>query len=356
MKSINNCIKNGAPLYDINGKRIHAQFPHMLYHNGKYYLYGSNKEFSNGTGIWHWGIKMYESEDLYNWKEVGIIIPPDENDPASPLYPHKTMDAPCIIYNRKTDKWVCWLIEMNEKKAYTLVADSLFGPYKFSVEGFFPCGLTVGDFDIAEADDGKAYIYFNNPHKRIICGELTEDYTATTGKYTAILDRPQGVPYVREAPAHFQRDGKSYLITSGTTAFFPNPSEIAVGKHLGEYVTLGDPHVDDETKTSFHSQIRSVFKVPGKKDLYIALADRWLPDYMHVPYEKIRDWYYAHYHGATQKQSQVTARELEDHYNIILGCMKQDVSIAEYVFLPIVFDKEIPSIYWRDEWSLEEFE
>ena len=105
------------------------------------------------------------------------------------------------------------------------------------------------------------------------------------------------------------------------------------------------------SKTSFHSQIRSVFKVPGKKDLYIALADRWLPDYMHVPYEKIRDWYYARYHGAT-----VTARELEDHYNIIFGCMKQDVSIAEYVFLPIVFDKEIPSIYWRDEWSLEEFE
>ena len=99
-----------------------------------------------------------------------------------------------------------------------------------------------------------------------------------------------------------------------------------------------------------------MFKVPGKKDLYIALADRWLPDYMHVPYEKIRDWYYARYHGATQEQSQVTARELEDHYNIILGCMKQDVSIAEYVFLPIVFDKEIPSIYWRDEWSLEEFE
>jgi len=356
MKMTNQFIRNGMPMYDVDGTRMHVQFPHIIFHNHKYYLYGSNKEFSNGTGIWHWGIKMYESEDLYNWKEVGIIIPPNKTDVNSPLYPQKTMDAPCIVYNKKTDTWVCWLIEMNEQKAYTLVSESLFGPYHFTGEGFFPCGLTIGDFDIAETEDGKAYIYFNHPHKRIICGELTEDYTATTGQYTSILECSEGVPFVREAPAHFYRDGKNYLITSGTTAFFPNPSEIAVGSHLGEYKTIGDPHVGDESKTSFHSQIRSVFKVPGKKDLYIALADRWLPDYMHVPYEKIRDWYYARYHGASKEQSQVTARELEEHYNIILGCMKQDVSRAECVFLPIVFEDEKPLIYWRDAWSLAEFE
>ena len=101
-------------MHDIDGKRMHVQFPHIIYHNDKYYLYGSNKEFSYGKGIWHWGIKMYESEDLYNWKEVGIIIPPNETDESSPLHPSKAMDAPCIIYNAKTQKWVCWLIEMNE--------------------------------------------------------------------------------------------------------------------------------------------------------------------------------------------------------------------------------------------------
>lgn len=353
---MNTSIKNGSPLYDIDGKRMHVQFPHIVYHNDKYYLYGSNKEFSKGTGIWHWGIKMYESEDLYNWKEVGIIIPPNETDLTSPLHPSKTMDAPCIVYNKKTDTWVCWLIEMNEKKAYTLVSKSLFGPYQFTGEGFFPCGLTIGDFDIAVAEDGKAYIYFNNPHGRIICAELADDYTCVTGKYNTILERPEGVPFAREAPSHFQYGGKNYLITSGTTAFFPNPSEIAVGKHLGEYVTLGDPHVNDDTHTSFHSQIRSVFKVP-ERNLYIALADRWLPDYMHVPYEKIRDWYCARYNGAgtNKEQCQAIERDLKS-YDIILGCAKQDVSRAQCVFLPISFDEEIPRIYWRDEWRIEEFE
>ena len=34
----------------------------------------------------------------------------------------------------------------------------------------------------------------------------------------------------------------------------------------------------DTSRTSFRSQISSVFKHPHKKDLYIALADRWLPE------------------------------------------------------------------------------
>ena len=343
-------------MYDVNGMRMHVQHPHIIFYNNKYYLYGSNKEHSDGTGIWHSGIKMYESADLYNWKEVGSIIPPDETDLDSPLHPQKYMDAPCIVYNKKTDTWVCWLIEMNEKKAYTLVSESLFGPYQFTGGGFFPCGLTIGDFDIAVTEEGRAYIYFNNPHKQIICAELTDDYTAATGKYNSILERPEGVPFVREAPSHFCRDGKSYLITSGTTAFFPNPSEVAVGSHLGEYVTLGDAHVGDESKTSFHSQIRSVFRVPGKKDLYIALADRWLPDYMHVPYEDIRDWYYAMHHGVSKEQCRAIERELIDKYNVVTNCMKQDVSRAECIFLPIVFEGDRPLICWRDTWSLEEYE
>ena len=40
---------------------------------------------------------------------------------------------------------------------------------------------------------------------------------------------------------------------------------------------------------SFHSQISSVFKVPGKKDLYIACADRWLPKLMDLKYEEYRE-------------------------------------------------------------------
>ena len=353
---MNDCIKNGVYNYDTSGKRMHVQFPHIIYQSGKFYLYGSNKEFSCGKGIWHWGIRMYESEDLYNWKDLGLIIKPDESDPESPLNPHVTMDAPCLIYNQKTGKWVCWLIVMERQRAFTLVSDSLFGPYEMAGENFLPCGFTIGDFDLVSTEDGKGYIYFNNPHTRIVCAELTDDFTGTTGKYTTMLEHPESVPFNRESPAYFLRGGKHYLITSGTTAFFPNPSEIAVSDgHMREYVTLGDPHIDDASRTSFHSQVRSVFKHPFKKDLYIALADRWLPDYMHVPYERVRDWYLAWHHDATEEQRAAIAREGRE-LNVIQDFWHQDVSRAQCIFLPISFEEETPRIHWRDRWTLEEFE
>ena len=75
------------------------------------------------------------------------------------------------------------------------------------------------------------------------------------------------------------RRGKHYLVTSGTTGYLPNPSEVAMADTWhGPYAVLGNPHPGDESRTSFHSQISSVFQVEGKKDLYIAVADRWVPD------------------------------------------------------------------------------
>ena len=344
-------IENGKPSFDTDGKKMYAQFPHIIYHNGKYYLYGSNKEFSDGkSGIWHWGIRIYESEDLYNWKDLGLIIPPDEADKTSPLHPNNYMDAPCIIYNEKTQKWVCWLINMGEKKAFTLTADSLFGPYTMC-KSFSPCGLPIGDFDIAKTQNGKAYIYFNKPHTEIICAELTEDFTALTGNYHSILEHPESVPYARESPAYFEKDGKHYLITSGTTGFFPNPSEVAVADDLlGDFKSLGNPHLNDESRTSFHSQIRSVFKVPTKKNLYIALADRWLPRCMHIPYEVYEEWFKIWFHGASEEETKRALERLNSYDH------DEDVSKAEYVLLPLIFRDGKVLIEWRDSWSLDEFE
>lgn len=52
------------------------------------------------------------------------------------------------------------------------------------------------------------------------------------------------------------------MMLDGTTGYFPNPSEAAVADTWhGPYDVLGDPHPDDNTHTSWHSQISSVFKV-----------------------------------------------------------------------------------------------
>ena len=284
-----NSICPGKPLLDTNGKRVQAHGGSIFYEGGIYYFYGENKEHTTyGSDIWTWGVRAYASTDLYNWEDKGLIIEPDEADPTSPLNPRTAkLDRPHIIYNQQTKQYVCWVKVMRNDGSQTmtvLTADSFLGKYEIVTKDLRPLGMFSGDFDLAVGKGGKAYIYFERVHSETICADLTEDYTNVTGYCSTHFPRPHP-PYVREATAHFIRNGKHYLVTSGTTSYLPNPSEVAVADTWhGPYTVIGDPHPQDESRTSFHSQISSVFKVPGKKDLYIALADRWAPDCMDLPY------------------------------------------------------------------------
>ena len=87
-----NAIYPGKPWYDTNGKRIQAHGGSMLCSGGKFYWYGENKEKTFGyDGIWHWGVRLYSSVDLYNWQDEGII-------PS-----HRMRKARCIRTARWTD-------------------------------------------------------------------------------------------------------------------------------------------------------------------------------------------------------------------------------------------------------------
>ena len=98
-------IRPGKEWLDTDGNLIQAHGGSVMYYNGKYYWYGENKEKSlPGTGIWHWGVRLYSSTDLYNWKDEGLIMPPAP-DPAHPLHHTQYMDRPHIIYNEKTQKF-----------------------------------------------------------------------------------------------------------------------------------------------------------------------------------------------------------------------------------------------------------
>ena len=231
-----------------------------------------------------------------------------------------------------------------------LTADHLLGPYEIVRERLKPLGMSAGDFDLAVAEDGKAYYYFERVHSELICADLTEDYTNVTGYYSTHFPRKQP-PYVREAAAHFCRNGKHYLLTSGTTGYFPNPSEVAVADTWhGPYRVLGDPHPDDPSHTSFHSQISCVFKVQGKKDLYIACADRWLPQYMDLLYE---DYAEAVRIGFDANAS---AEERQRAMQYLQGLVKENTKEADYVWLPIRFDGEMAYLDWHSAWRLEDYQ
>lgn len=341
-----NSIRPGKVWLDTEGKRIQAHGGSVLFIDGTYYWYGENKEKTDGiNGIWHWGVKCYASKDLYNWEDKGIIIPPEPDDPDSSLHPSKCMDRPHIIYNKKTGKYVCWLKIMNKDQSQSetvLTADHILGPYTKVRENLRPLGMSAGDFDLAVAEDGKAYYYFERVHSETICADLTEDYTDVTGYYSTHFPHPSP-PYVREATAHFRRKGKHYLLTSGTTSYFPNPSEIAIADTWhGPYTVLGNPHPEDESQTSYHSQVSSVFKVEGENDLYIALADRWLPQAMDKKYEI----YGAMYLDIFQNDGKTF------DFSLMGEPVVENTSIAEYVWLPIRFEGEMAYIDWQDEWRI----
>lgn len=342
-------FRPGQVWLDTEGKRIQAHGGSVMYIDGIYYWYGENKEKTDGeNGIWHWGVRCYASRDLYNWEDKGIIIPPEPDNPESSLHPSACMDRPHIIYNKKTGKYVCWLKIMKKNQEQTetvLTADHILGPYTKVRENLHPLGMSAGDFDLAVADDGKGYYYFERVHSELICADLTDDYTDVTGYYSTHFPRI-APPYVREAPAHFIRNGKHYLLTSGTTGYLPNPSEAAVADTWhGPFIVLGNLHPSDTTNTSYHSQISSVFKVHGKEDLYIVCADRWLPQAMDKEYEVYKEMFESLFHDGGKSFD----------FSRMGEPVVENTSIADYVWLPLRFEDNRVVIEWKDEWRLEDY-
>lgn len=352
-----NSIRPGQVWLDTNGKRIQAHGGSVMYVDGTYYWYGENKEKTDGkNGIWTWGVRCYSSKDLYNWEDLGCIIPPDLEDETSSLNPYKAkMDRPHIIYNKWTKKYVCWMKIMNTDQTQTetvMTADSILGPYTMVHDHLRPLGMSAGDFDLAVAPDGKAYYYFERVHSETICADLTDDYTNVTGYYSTHFPRKYP-PYVREATAHFVRNYKHYLLTSGTSGYYPNPSEAAIADTWhGPYTVQGDLCPDDASRTTWHSQISSVFKVPGKKDLYIACGDRWLPNSMNVRYEDVERLFEMNFSRLyTREEIQRQRDKIKD-----AGDAGQNTGLSDYVWLPLKFDGERVTLEWKDEWRIEDYE
>ena len=342
----NTSIRPGQVWRDTNGNPIQAHGGSIITVDGVFYWYGENKERSTpGSGIWHWGVRCYSSTDLYSWEDRGLIIPPDLDDPESPVHPAQYMDRPHIIYNERTRQFVAWLKVMtgNTQLSSVLIADSILGPYRKVRVGMRPLGMNAGDFDlVVDPIDGKAYYVFERVHSELIIADLDEDYTNVTGYYSTHFPHSQP-PYVREAPAYFRRRGQHYLVTSGTTGYYPNPSEVAVSaSYHGPYTILGDPHPSDPSRTSFHTQISSVFKHPGKQDLYIALGDRWLTNYEDDG-ARTHELFVEHFSAG--RDSHAPMEEL----------VEINISLAGYVWLPFRFDGPVPVLDWKDEWRTEDY-
>lgn len=343
-------IEPGKPWLDTEGERIQAYGGAVIYENGVYYWYGENKEHTDGkNGVWTWGIKVYSSTDLCNWEDRGFLIPPVLDDPNHALFPTKRVDRPHILECEKTGKYVCWVKLSGPEAAFTIwQADSLLGPYEMVENLYNPGGYKAGDFDlIADAETGRGYIYFDADHAAMLCMELTDDYLHAAKE---VCKSYAGLhpPFTREAPALFEANGKKYLLTSGMTGYVPNRSDSAVSDMWdAPFVPLGDPHVGDASCASFNSQISKIFRVEGT-DQWIAMADRWLPEYR---VDARIAGLFTRVVASTYEPEQYKATE-EERREMYAGNVLETArtQIAGYVWLPVEWEDGMPRLRWQESW------
>ena len=347
-----NSIRPGREWLDTNGKPIQAHGFSVFWNEQEklWYWYGENKEFTKKGGtVWTWGIRFYTSGDLYNWDDRGLLIPPGE-DLNEPLHPTYCIDRPHIIFCEKTGKYVCWIKVMASEVAQFMIvmqSDRFEGPYEYVHRFYNPLKMYCGDFCLhVDEETKKAYIWFERPHFQMICATLSDTYTEVTDEYSVHYD---GLlpPYTREAPTFFERNGKKYLFTSGTSGYYPNKSDVCVfDDYHGEYKSLGDPHIGDKSETSFSSQITSVIRLPGT-DRYIACADRWMPQWYIKPLAKsIQSGMARHFkdYKPDTEPKEITSvpGELQKH--------SENTCRSRYVWLPIHWEGDKPVIRWQKEW------
>lgn len=308
----------GAEWKDTAENNINAHGGGILYYNGTYYWYGEAKGdstyLSSQVSTWECyradarGVSCYSSKNLADWKFEGIVLPAASNDTNSDLSPSQVIERPKVIYNNNTKKFVMWMHidSFNYEKACVGVAisDSPTGQFTY-LGSFKPNGEDSRDQTLFKDDDGRAYhICSSEGNETMYISLLSDDYTKLSGHFARNFINEK-----REAPAVFKYNGKYYLITSGCTGWDPNIAEIAVADSmLGKWTTLGNPCRGFDADSTFHAQSTFVLPVYGKKNMYIAMFDRW---------------------------------------------NKKNLVDSRYIWLPLSFENGNPVIAWQNKWVLK---
>lgn len=298
---INGTKEQFVDWYDTDGNIINASDGGMIYVDGVYHWYGQalrplpNGMNGNGGQSTTTGVVMYASRDLVNWEYEGVVLACSD-DPASELYAPMRFERPKIIYNEKTEKFVLWCHYVKypgdhgeapgTADAGVAVCDTVNGKYEWLGHSrpIDDSGY-VRDCTVFKDRDGSAYfIYDRQESEKNRCQhivKLSDDYLSFTGEYRRIEEA-----FRREAAAVVYRGGYYYMVTSDLTSWRFNRAKYFRAKDIfGPWEDMGDPCIDDADHTTFRSQTTYIFKVEGRDDLYIHMAERHnTENFLHCSY------------------------------------------------------------------------
>ncbi len=324
-------FRPGAEWVDNNGVAINAHGGGVMFHEGRYYWYGEHKIAGQAGNLAMVGIHCYSSQDLYNWRDEGVVLHVSE-DPESEITKRSIIERPKVIYNPKTKKFVMWFHLELRKMGYlaarsgVAICDSPTGEFKYlkSVNpnaGEWPlniekemkyipkegtvkerlsgkgdvrielveqnivgrdhkAGQMARDMTLFVDDDGKAYhIYSSEENSTTHIAELSDDFQSHSGRYARAFPRRW-----MEAPAMMKSDGHYYFLASGCSGWDPNAARSAVAKDImGPWLECDNPcvglnpHEGMDERLTFGGQSTFFLRVEGREDAYIAMFDVWKP-------------------------------------------------------------------------------
>ncbi len=309
---------------DDKGVHINAHGGGILWHEGRYYWYGEHKVAGDAGNYAEVGVHCYSSTNLKDWKDEGIALAVVDDD-ASPIARGCILERPKVIHCAKTGKFVMWFhLELKGEgygAAYSgcAVADTPTGPFVFKHAGRVNAGRWPENLPEAErkvelspvvpqltrsayseGDDRKAFlrrdveggqmardmtlfvdadgtayhIYSSEENSTLHIAELTDDYTAHSGRYIRLFEGG-----FNEAPAICRCGGKYYMICSGCTGWAPNAARAYVADSIwGEWKALGNPCAGEGAELTFGAQSTYIQRVEGAEgEQYIFMADAWRP-------------------------------------------------------------------------------
>jgi hypothetical protein len=254
-------FKTGGEWLDNNGVHIDCHGGNIIYVDSlkTYFWYGEHYTAPKGAAC-------YSSTDLYNWKNEGVVF--EKNT-------IQTFERPKVIYDEKNRKYVMWF--HYDGNGYSIaelgvaISDNPRGPFILK-NHFRSNGHESRDIGMyLDPETKKGYIGYAADHtnKTIRMVELTEDYLNVTTNDVDIEAHCEG-------PGILKKNGVYYLLTSQCSGWTPNPGSFYTASSImGPYSNQGSPFIGDAGNNSFNSQPCYIFKIPGYKDAYLYMGDRW---------------------------------------------------------------------------------
>ncbi len=268
-------MKNGEKWLDIDGNPIEAHGGCRLYHEGKFYWYGEDRRGDNYVSCY-----VLEKQ---GWKFLNSVLTANSKTQATRVVANLDLrkeisnddkirviiERPKVVYNKKTKKFVMWMhyengVDRQDACAAVATCDTPYGDFVYH-GAFNPMGHHSRDCTLFE-ENGKMYFISSARRNADLHVYLLQDDYLNVGRLVNVLFSNEK----REAPAFVQKDGKTLLITSACTGWYPNQATFSVADSITGDFSVNE-NIGDET--TYLSQ--SAFLYKNEKGEIVFFGDRW---------------------------------------------------------------------------------